>query len=287
MSKSIQEYYDIIVNVKEGKSDLNGLTPLNESSSQFLNDNASGSRLAVWRMWGYIVAVAAWVVDTIFDTHKKEIDDLAASLHYGTLRWYHRISMEFQFGDSLIWNGTSFNYLLADNAKQIIKRAAVSLNKNNVLYFKVATLNSAGDVVKLSVDQLNAFRAYIDEMIYPGTSFMVISQDPDDLKLDMVIYYDALVLNPDGSKIGFTEQFPVSDAIKSFISDLPFNGRLNIQQLIDAIQRVEGVSDVVLNNIEARYGDLPYEPVEREYVAFAGHMALDATGSNIEYVVYD
>lgn len=286
MAKSINEYYDLIVQVKQGNSELDGLTPLNDSSQQYLNDNASGSRLAIWRMWAYIMAVLAWLLDTMFDKHKLEVNAIAQSLHYGTLRWYHRIALEFQYGDALIWNDYRYVYAQIDVEKQIIKRAAVMVN-DGVLQFKVATLNVSGKPEKLTQAQVNAFSGYVNDMAYPGTNYTIISQDPDQMRIELRIYYDALVFNPDGSLISDDSVFPVKDAVSNFISNLPFSGRMNIQRLVDTIQLVAGVQDLVLDVVEARYGELPYQTVEREYVPFAGHMVLDEDNSTIQYFAYE
>jgi hypothetical protein len=151
----------------------------------------------------------------------------------------------------------------------------------------VATLNSAGKPEKLTHAQVNAFSGYINDMAYPGTNYTIISQDPDQMRIELRVYYDALVFNPDGSLITDDSVFPVKDAVSNFISNLPFNGRMNIQRLIDTIQLVAGVQDLVLDVVEARYGELPYETVEREYVPFAGHMVLDEDNSTIQYFVYE
>jgi len=286
MAKSINEYYDLIVRVKEGSSELQGLTPLNDGSHKYLNDNASGSRIAIWRMWAYIMAVIAWLLDTMFDKHKTEVDAIAQSLHYGTLRWYHRIALEFQYGDTIIWNGFKYTYSQPDPQKQIIKRVAVMAN-DGVLQFKVATLNAAGRPEKLKLAQINAFAGYINDMAYPGTNYTIISQNPDQLRIGLRVYYDALVFNPDGSLIADDSVFPVKDAVAGFISNLPFNGRMNIQSLTDAIQAVDGVQDIVLDVVQARYGVLPWATVQREYVPFAGHMVLDEQTSSIQYFVYE
>lgn len=276
----------MIIQAKEGKSELSGLAPLNDNSQRYLNDNASGSRLAVWRMWAYIVAVIAWLLDAMFEKHKAEVNSIVESLHYGTLRWYHRIAMEFQFGDTLIWNGSKYSYAVVDAEKQIIKRAAVVVI-DDTLQFKIATLNLQGRPTKLSPMQLSSFMAYMTDMAYPGTKIALVSEDPDLMRIVLRVYYDRLIINPNGSLVTNSSLFPVTEAINGFISNLPFNGRLNIQRFVDAIQSVAGVKDLVLEASEGRYGQLPFAPTGREYIPFAGHMVLDEANSSIQYFAYE
>ena len=285
MAKSINEYYDLIVQIKEGNSELAGLTPLNDSSQQYMNDNASGSRLAIWRMWAYIMAVLAWLLDTMFDRHKLEVDAIARTVPYATPRWFHQIALAYQHGDALQWDGHRLFYPTPDPAKRIVKRAAI-VYVNGILQVKVASLvNDA--ITPLQPHEVNAFSQYMKAFMYPGTVFTVISQPADEMKLSAEIYYNPLVLNPDGSKVAEPDTFPVTEAIKGYISDLPFNGRMNLQKLVDAIQAVDGVEDIKLNNVQARYGDLPFNSVLREYIPFAGHMYLNTTESQIEYKRYE
>ena len=78
----------------------------------------------------------------------------------------------------------------------------------------------------------------------------------------------------------------MKDAINSFVKELPFNGRMNVLQLIEAIKSVPGVEDVVNNGIDSRYGILPFSNVRREIVPFAGHMVLADSESVISYFPY-
>lgn len=289
MAKTIPEYYDMIVAVKEGRSELDGLTPLNETSQNFLNDNASGSRLALWRLWCWIMATVSWVVDVLFDKHREEVEALLNARIYGTLMFYHQISLDFQYGDPLIWNGRQYAYEDTTSPqaaqKRIIKRAAVVVSGNQ-LQFKVAGLDPLGNPVKLSNGEKSAFEGYLNDLAYAGTNIVVISEDADRLRLELTIFFDALVLSPDGSSIADPSFFPVEDAIGAFIKNLPFNGRMNLQKLIDAMQAAQGVKDLELHTIEARYGNLPFTPVGREYIPFAGHMTLDMQNSRITYQRY-
>lgn len=289
MSKTIAEHYQEIIAVKEGRSELDGLTPLNETSASFLNDNASGSRVAIWRLWCWIMATISWINENLFEAHKKEVEDLIAARPQPTLRWYQQICFTFQYSDALIWNGKQYVYAdtasAAAEAKRIIKRAAV-VKGGSQLQFKIAKLDGAGKPVKLTIGERTAFEAYLEDMAYPGTNTVVISEDPDQLKLQLKIYFDALQLNPDGSSTADPSAFPVKNAVNAFVQNLPFNGRMNVQKLADAIQGVPGVVDLELPQISARYGNLPYQPTGREYIPFAGHMVLDEASSSITYQRY-
>lgn len=295
MARSIAEIYNAIIAIKEGNSELDGLLPLNESSQEFLDANSSGSKVAIWRLWCWIFATVSWLQEVLLDKHKAEIDYAISHTPYGTLQWYYKIVLAFQLGYDLIWDTERNQYVYTDTTSaaaiesRIIKRAAVSVG-NGQLQFKVAKLQNGVPVpLDTSTDidsERTTLTAYLTHMAYPGTNIVLISEDADELRLDAVIYFDPLVLNPDGSSVVDNAVYPVSDAVNSFIQQLPFNGRMNRQKLVDAIQAVDGIQDIVMNAVERRYGSLEYEATGREYIPFAGHMVLDMASSNLIFTPY-
>jgi len=59
------------------------------------------------------------------------------------------------------------------------------------------------------------------------------------------------------------------------LKNIPFNGVFKINSLIDVIQAVQGVTDVTVGSIEAKYGALAYSPIVRTYTAQAGYIDID------------
>ena len=97
----------------------------------------------------------------------------------------------------------------------------------------------------------------------------------DLLKLFYKIYYNPLVLAPDGSLLSEASTFPVQNTINSFIKSLQFNGEFNLTALTDALQKTEGVVDPVLTSAEAKFGSYQYQPIVDFYVANAGYLKID------------
>ena len=80
---------------------------------------------------------------------------------------------------------------------------------------------------------------------------------------------------PNGGLIADPGTFPVRDAITTFISSLPFDGRLVLTAMTDAVQQAAGVVNPVLTSAEAWWGILPPAPINVSYRSHAGHMAID------------
>ncbi len=108
----------------------------------------------------------------------------------------------------------------------------------------------------------------------------------------MVIYYDPLVLDADGSRIDGTATAPVKDAVNAFLDTLPFNGVFVLNSFIAAMQAVPGViiADVVA--VQAFYGATDpvviNDQLPPQYTPDAGYMALDGAyfDGNVTYEAY-
>ena len=134
MARSISQIYTSIITEKESFSELNGLTPVPETTQTLLNDLKSTSKVAIWRLWLWLVAVAIWIHENIFDQHIAEVEKLILNKTFGQLRWYEQTSKSFQLGYSLEWDDTDYRYKYSDttsqaaiNSKIITQAAATEL----------------------------------------------------------------------------------------------------------------------------------------------------------------
>lgn len=286
MARTISEIYNELITAKESQPDLTSLTPLSDTADDLKSDLTSNSVVAVWRLWLWIVAVGSHTVELLIDKHRSEVETFVANKEWGTLAFLRQKALEFQFGYSLTFNGSQFVYSTIDESAKIVERAAVVVSGQTV-QFKVAKLDNDGLPEKLTSPEKTAFASYIDGLVYAGTQYAVISDDPDDIKLDLEIVFDPLVLSVDGSLITDPTNFIVRDTINNFISNLPFNGVLNLTSLIDTLQLIDGVVDPVLNSAFAKYGGFPYSAIDKNYVPFAGHAILDEIDSVLTFTNKD
>lgn len=273
MARTITEIYDEMVAEKQSMPTLQGLQPAIDHSQTLLNDLTSKSKVAIWRLLFFVVAVAIWVHEVIFDKHKAEIEARANEVIPGTAKWYRDQCMLFQYGDPLVYLNRIYQYATIDETKQIIKRTAV-IEANGQVRIKVAKLAN-GLPVPLSTSELTAFSAYVNQIKFAGTNIAIISHPADKLKISYDVTYNPLVMNGNGELIENTSIKPVEDAINNYIQNLPFNGILNLTKLTDAVQMAKGVIDPVLNSAEATYGNLAYAPILKNYNANAGYMEID------------
>jgi hypothetical protein len=268
MARTIQEIYDSIITEKQTLSSLNGLTPNPETYVNFLSQLASSSRVAIWRLFAYIVAVAIYTTEVLWDVFKAEIENIAAQAEAGTVRWYQEKVLDFQYGDVLIYQDGVYQYALIDESLKVVKRCAVVERPDGVVFIKTAKLDNAGLPIPLDAPELVGLTAYMQQVKFAGTFLYVNSFNADTLKLYYDIYYSAEL------DLG-SVQAAVYAAVQSFIANLPFNGALNINKLTDALQSVTGVIDPKFVSAEATYGALPYTAFDREYLSNAGYLEID------------
>lgn len=269
MARSIQEIQELIYQAK--------------TQEPVLNDLNSTSKVAIWRLWVYIIAVAIWSLEKLFDLHRADIDRRLLELKPHTARWYRNKALAFQYGFDLLPDSDKFNNAGRSEeqieASKIVKYSAVveSLNEGRLIV-KIAT--EQGDTLRpITEEQKRSFEAYLQEIKDAGVRLSVVNYKPDILHLRMKIVYDPLMLDGNGQSI--TNAFkPVERAIKDYLKNLPFNGELVLAHLIDALQHEEGVKipHLVLaqsKNINSggEYG--AFETIEISKIPTAGYFTID------------
>nr|DAF18407.1 MAG TPA: Baseplate structural protein [Bacteriophage sp.] len=276
MARSIQEIQTLILQAKAQEPALNELN--------------STSKVAIWRLWVYIIAVAIWSLEKLFDQHRADIDKRLAELKPHTARWYRSKALAFQYGFDLLPDSDKFNNQghteEAIEASKIVKYSAVIESKNEGrLIVKIA--GEQGEQLQpITEPQKQAFEAYLQEIKDAGVRLSVVNYQPDILHLQMKIVYDPLVLDSNGQSIIHATK-PVETAIKDYLKRLPFNGELVLAHLIDALQQAEGVKipHLVLaqsKNITSGGGYGAFEAIEISKIPTAGYFTID----NFNDIIY-
>ena len=150
----------------------------------------------------YIVATAIWSLENLFDAFSKDITAKIDNAIVTSIPWYYSSALAFQYGDDLVFNNASyrFGYAIVDATKQIVKYAAVrevvdaGVTKLKIYY-------SGTNKAALTAAQKISFEAYIRRIGAAGTHYLFVSQSPDLLGINMVIYYDPLIIDSTGLKI--------------------------------------------------------------------------------------
>lgn len=288
MNKTLQEIINEMLGVKTSDQLLDGLT--------------SDSKTSVWKHILEAVAFVIYNFQSAWNLFLKEIEDKIANQKVPNLRWYRNLALKFQYGFDLISDTDQFSPTYEDNgiqvlatpdqieASKIIKYAAVTKSKANNGKIKIS-MKIAGENADevISDEKALAFKEYIEELQAAGDDIVIVNFLPDILKLDFKVCYDPLVLLDNGMSI-ITGKFPVQDAVKQFLLNLPFNGELSVQKLEASILAVNGVQDlqnlqVQSKWIEAGVGYGMFQPIEISKIPKSGRFKIE-DWSGITYINY-
>lgn len=270
MARTIAEIYEAIVIEKDNQTSLQSLAPQADSLESFKQDLNSTSKVANWRLFAYLIAVAHWTHEKLWQLFKVELQLMIDAAPTGTTRWYQEQVLAYQYGDNLTYIDNKYIYPTIDETKQIIKLCSVTERPDSVLVVKAAKLDSSQQPIPLDAQEQAALLGFLQKMKFAGTRLAVVSDTADLLKVVANVYYDPIF----PSAIVKTN---VEIAVNEYIKNLPFDGVFKITHLIDAIQAVEGVTDFVYTAMEAKYGALAYQPIVRIYNANAGYLAIDGS----------
>ncbi len=281
MARTIDEIYDEIVAEKESLSSLNGLQPATDNAVNLLSNLSNTSSVAIWRLLAYIVAVAIWSHEKLWDVFKSEVDAIVDAGIPGTAKWYQQQCLLYQNGDTMEYANYKYSYPSIDESLQIVKRASAQELGGNVL-LKVAK-EVDGVPERLSASEISGFTSYINKIKFAGTFCTIISSDADLLSVSMNVYYDPSIINSSGELIKDTSIKPVEDALETYIASLPWNGVIKISAIMDAVQGVAGVDDIVIDTVQAKASAATnWIEVEKDYTTVSGYVTI--SNYNITYV---
>lgn len=258
MARSIQTIFNAIIAAKEANSALDGLDTTSVTS--------------VYRQWAWITATVQYVIETMLDLFRVEMQVMLANLKPGSLLWYQAMCKAFQLGDDLVWINGQWAYATIDPAKQIIAQCSVTEGERG-LVIKVAKLSGA-EWIPLTTPEINAFTAYVAKMKFAGTKVVIVNSAANLLKIAATIYYNPLVLSQNGELIVEGSK-PVVVAISNYLASLPFNGRLMLTALTDAIQAATGVEDLQLTTVQQKNGANPYADIIVSHIPESGYFKID------------
>lgn len=292
MARSIEEIYNNIIAEKQGFAELSNLMPqYNLTPPQagnpfvlLLTEISTASKVAIWKLWAYLTAAALHTHEVLWDKFKTEVEEVARQSIAGNLAWYAAQVKLWQFGSSLIWNHNTYKYYYLDAntplgaAKRIVKKVSCVETNNatvNGVLIKVARMD-AGVLAPLTIAQLNSLRAYVQRIKFAGVQTSVISLQPDNVKLNMKVYYDGTL-----DLTVFKQD--LEDAIMAYLLNIEFDGVLYLNELIDAIQKVPGTMEpwVYIQDCQCKsYTDQFYSTYMERYEPDSGYFELAPIGTN-------
>jgi hypothetical protein len=162
---------------------------------------------------------------------------------------------------------------------RIITRCAVVEQSNGEVLIKVAK-GDTDTLEKLSTEELNALKSYVNEIMFAGVRRRSVSLDADVFTINVDIIFD-------GQFVQSQVENGVKDAIKEYLKGLStttrFDGLVVRENVVDAIQKVNGVVGIDTQNMVMTGSSASGTPttILRTYNPDAGYLVLDEITSII------
>lgn len=241
------------------------------------------SSVSIENLIFYIHAVRTWALETLFDEHLSEVNDIASRKRAHTLQWYREKAIAFQYGQEL--NGVTTEY---DNSglteaeverSMIVKKCSTQTTSavRPTIMVKVAK-----DSDPLTTTELMAFKSYMEAVADAGLRVVCISEEPDNLHLQINILYDPIVMDASGVKYVGGKNI-VEDTVKSHLASLPFNGVFYPRQLEKALMEQDGIRSAHIVNALAGPSETSMTAIGEVYEPYSGAIQCDASNLEVNY----
>ena len=239
-----------------------------KNKNTVLSEVNSASKTSLWRQFLEVVSTAYWAFVNVRDLHDKETDVLIQAQKVPNQRWYRNKALSFQYGFDVETDTDIFKPTIQVEgidveateeqilASKVIKYCAVDrkvIANRASLIIKIAGEEN-GEIVQTSDDVKNGLKKWfeIDGAAAAGDVITYINYKGDILSFSVDVYVNPLVLMSDGRhKINLN--YPVADAIKTYLKNLPFNGEFDVQKFEAAILATEGVLKLKTNKVESKW----------------------------------
>lgn len=284
MAREFNEIQQSVLDARAAASELSALEVLT-TQEQTLTGADSTSKVAVWRLWVWIISFVIWL-------HEKIVEANAENSRPHNIPWYKEQCLNFHDGLPLVWKDGQFKYDLTGvsdaEERKIIDRVAVLESNDGELVIKIATDN-AGSIEPVTAPQLVRFTAYMQQIKDAGNQLRIINQTPDLLKITLTVYVDPLVIDlVTGKLLTVAEEvYPVKQAVDDYLANLEFNGAFVREFLRDKMQSASGVKLPIINDVQWKYSTFPFASINQWKVPEAGYFKIETGDLVINYEAYD
>lgn len=274
MARSIAEIYASIISEKQNQTALQGYLPGNDDVPTLLANITSGSKVAGWRLFSFIIAFAHFILESMQDLFIIEANEIAARSKVGLLPWYVEQSKLWQNGDPLVYIGNQLGYATIDETKRLVTQAS-AIESGRIIFLKVAKTQGTG-FAPLSASEKSSFEGYWSKKKIPGIELAILSLNPDSLTVNLSVEYQA-ELDATATRAA------INDAIRAYLKALNFDGIFRTIEMVDYIQRIPGVRDVLVNGVQFVVGSAGFS-VAQKYTTRAGYAVYNANSSTINLI---
>ncbi len=249
MARTIGEIYDSLNLVKGSMPEL-GVYVNNDQESvdtarKLVNDVRTNSKVGVWRLWLWIMAVGSWVIENLQDTHEALINLIIESKRPHTLRWYANETKKFQYGHEIVWVNDQFGYEVIDEAAMIVKHsAAVEEENGGLLKVKIKAMKQGKAV--LTAPEILALGSFWATWKDAGVKLEIVSLPVNKIWVTADIYRNRNIVNSNNTLIIDSGVNVVETGASEYFDSIEYNGLVNFISLANTIRNKPGITDMII-----------------------------------------
>lgn len=241
------------------------------------------SKRNILRLVCYTFAIAQNLAEQLQDLAITQMLDIQSKTIAGTKLWLQYKMFNFQYSATnpqvlQVINNVP-TYTTIDKNLQIITACSVRSTLTQTVLIKVAKKDP---LEALSSAELTEAQSYINALGTAGITYVVQSTASDKMMIEGTIYYNGTYSS--------VIQNNVLAEIRSYLYGLSktnFDGYLYVTNLINFIKSIEGVNDIVIDNLACRFDSqsvgtgidliVSGDVVNRRYLTGAGYIRDETT----------
>jgi hypothetical protein len=260
MARTIGEIYDALNLVKGGMQEL-GVYVNNDQESidtakKLVNDVRTASKVAVWRLWLWIVACGSWVIENYQDIHEAKITKIIDDRRPHQLPWYANESKKFQYGHEIEWMEDHYGYALVDEDSQIVKYAsAIKETVSGIVKLMIKVMKTGKE--PLTTGEKNAFVAFWNRWGDAGIDIEIVSIPINQCYFTVQLWRDRNILNADNTLILDPSINVVERGCNGYLDGVGFDGLVYIQRLEEAMKNQPGIANADISPFHIDAGTWP------------------------------
>lgn len=237
-------------------------------------------RLSVEGVLCYIFAVAAWALESMFETFRSEVNANIEAMIPHRPKWYRDKVLAFMKGRTLIPDTDDYDTTdMTDEeiaAARVVKHAVADESKDaSLLTIKVAG-EQGGQRSPLDEETQIQLEAYIAEIKDAGVHTALVNVAPDRFNCELDIYFDPMLT-------ASAVENDCREAIQNYIENLPFNGEYTNMALVDRLQEIEGVKIPELRGATTvAAGESVVTAIDARCVPVAGYFTMGTVTLNMK-----
>ena len=238
------------------------------------------SKVSVESLLFYIVACAVWVLENLFDQHRRDVEQRIEAIIPHRPKWYRDKVLGFMKNKVLIPDTDHYDTSdMTDEeiaAARVVKHAvAVESNDASLLTIKVAG-EQDGRRCPLDAQTASQLEAYIAEIKDAGVRTALVNIAPDRFDCELDVYFDPMLT-------ASAVESDCREAIQNYIENLPFNGEYTNMALVDRLQQIDGVKIPELRSATTvAAGESVVSAIDARCVPAAGYFEMGNVKLNMK-----